>query len=295
MNTCKKAIALILVALMLVGVAPFAALTASGLTYSKSEFLIANLSDWNDVASSSENFVGKTVKLTQNIDAGGATLPTLFDSFGGTFDGQGYTIHNFKTTKAVLAEKTLSGAVIQNLTVDGTVTNDDEGVLATGLLVDQHMDTAAGTLTVSDVTVNGSVQSRAQQVGALFGVLTLRDGQTATLKNIKVGARVTNNRVDLTHACISAGGVAGIFEPLGCPELTVKGVQMTGEVIGGTSTAGGIFGSVFSSDYLEDLYAGGSITISNCAISGKVKSSVTNTVQGVGGIIGSFGAVRRDC
>ncbi len=294
MKAWKKVLSLTIVSVMLLGMIPAGVFTVSGLNYSKSEFSIANLSDWNDVASSSENFAGKTVKLTQDFDAGGAELTTLFENFAGTFDGQGYAIKNFTATNALLAERTLSGAVIKNLTVDGTVTNNDEGTLATGMLVAQHDDTAAGTLTVSDVTVRGSVTSDAQQVGGVFGVITLRDGQTATLKNIDVGATVTNDRVDLTHACISVGGVAGIFEPIGRPELIIKGVKMSGQIMGGTTTAGGIFGSVFSSDHLEDLYAGGSITISNCEISGRVTSSVVNTIQGVGGIIGSFGGVRRD-
>ena len=99
---------------MLLGMIPGGVFTISGLDYSKSEFLISNLSDWNNIASSSENFEGKTVKLTQDIDAGGAELPTLFENFAGTFDGQGYTIKNFTATNAIIARKTLSGVVINS-------------------------------------------------------------------------------------------------------------------------------------------------------------------------------------
>ena len=294
MNLWKKVIASLIVAVMLVAMIPAGIFSVSGLNYAKSEFWIANLSDWNDVASSSENFAGKTVHLMNDFDAEGAELTTLFEAFAGTFDGHGYTIKNFKATNALLAEKTLSGAVIKNLTVNGSVTNNDESVLAVGLLIAEHDDTAVGTLTVSDVTVEGSVVGRAQQVGGLFGALTLRNGQTATLRNINVSATVSNQRVDLTHACISAGGVVGIFEPVGRPELTIQNVKMSGEIVGNVSTAGGILGSVFSKDYMEDLYAGGTITISNCEVSGSVSSSVSNTVQGVGGVVGSFGGFKRD-
>ncbi len=295
MKHWKQLLALGMVLLMFAAMLPAGVFTASGLNNSKSEFLIANLNDWNDVASSSENFAGKTVKLTQDLDAGGAELTTLFESFAGTFDGQGYTIKNFTATNALLAERTLSGAVIKNLTVQGSVKNDSEDVLAVGFLVAEHDDTAAGTLTISDVTVlQGLVSSASQHVGGIVGALTLRDGQSATLSNINVDAQVINKRKDLTHACISAGGVVGIFEPLGHPELIIKNVNVTREVWSYTSSVGGILGSVFSKDYMEDLYAGGTITISNCMVKGKIFSEVKNTVQGVGGIVGTFGGFKRD-
>ncbi len=294
MKNWKKALSLILSALMLVAMFPASILTANALDYSKTNFAISNLSDWYAIAESEENFVGKKVKLLRDIDAGGAELPTLFGEFGGTFDGLGHTIRNFKATGALIAEKTLSGSVIKNLTVNGTVTNLDEGTLATGLLVVQHSDTNQGSLTVSDVTVEGSVTGASQQVGGVFGVLTLRDGQTATLQNINIGATVLNNRTDLTHACISAGGVVGIFEPIGRTELTVRNANVSGTVRGSRTAAGGILGSIFSSDHLEDLYAGGTITISNCEVSGKIFSGITHTVIGVGGIIGSFGGFKHD-
>lgn len=292
MKRWKKILSLLTVFVMLFVMIPTWSFTASGLNYSQSEFLISNLNDWNDVASSSENFFGKTVCLANDIDASGAELTTLFENFAGTFDGRGHTIKNFTATGAVLAKKTLSGAVIKNLTVSGTVTSADEAILAIGMLVDQHDDTATGTLTVSDVTVKGSVTCASQQVGGVFGVLTLRDGQSATLRNITVDAQVVNNRKDLTHACISAGGVIGCFEPIGRPELLIKNVQMTGEIVGKMSVVGGIVGSVFSSDYMEDLYAGGTITISNCKISGRIRSESELYVQGTGGIVGAFGGFR---
>lgn len=294
MKFWKRFLAFGIVFLMLVAMIPAGIFQTSALNYSKSEFWISNLRDWNDVASSLGNFKGKTVHLANDFDAKGAELTTLFENFAGTFDGHGFRIKNFKATGALLAERTLSGAVIKNLTVDGTVTNNDEGTLSSGLLVARHYDTAVGSLTVTNVTVAGSVIGASQHVGGVFGVLTLRDGQMATLSNIDVRAKVKNQRGDLTHACISAGGVVGIFEPIGRPELTICGVRMSGEVVGALTTAGGILGSVFTSDYMEDHYTGGQIAISNCEISGSVSSSVANTIQGVGGIVGSFGGFKRD-
>ncbi len=294
MRLWKKALSLTLSALMLVAMFPASILTANALNYEGSEFLIGNLTDWNEIAESEENFVGKTVKLTQNLDAGGEALPTLFGEFGGTFDGQGYSISNFSNDTALIAETTLSGAVIKNLTVNGTVENTDQTVLATALLVAHHDSTEEGSLTISDVTVEGSVTGASQHVGAVLGVLTLRQGQSATLQNIKIGATVTNNRTDLTHACISAGGVVGIYEPLGGPVLTVKNVKMSGSVSGEKTSAGGILGSVFTADREIDLCTGGEITVSECEITGTVSSAVENTVQGVGGIVGTFGGFKRD-
>ena len=246
MKHWKRILSLFCACLMLAAMLPTGMLQASALNYAKSEFWISNLSDWNDIASSSENFRGKTVHLMNDFDAEGAELTTLFESFAGTFDGQGYTIKNFTAKNAILAEKTLSGAVIKNLKVQGSVLNDDEGVLAVGRLVAEHDDTAPGTLTITNVTVlQSAVVGASQHVGGIVGALTLRDGQSATLSNIIIDGQVVNKRQDLTHACISAGGVVGIFEPIGHPELNIKNVTMTSEVWSRTSTVGGILGAVF--------------------------------------------------
>lgn len=64
-------------------------------------FEIDSLEDWNAIAAATDkDFAGKTVKLTADIDAKNANLPTLFTSFAGTFDGNDKTIKNAKASQA---------------------------------------------------------------------------------------------------------------------------------------------------------------------------------------------------
>lgn len=290
----KRAVALLLVSVMLAAMIPAGIFTASALNYDKSEFSIANLSDWNAVAACTENFAGKTVKLTANFDAGGQTLPPLFTTFAGTFDGQGFTISNFQVSHALIAQQTTAGAVIKNLNVNGML-NGTENV-ASGMLVQSHDGT--GSLTVSNITVNGSVTAWGMQTGGLYGLVTLNDGASASFENIQVNASVNDTRDSESgtpsHGCVSAGGVVGTYEPKGKATLSLKNVNVTGNVTAKTKAVGGVLGSVFTADSDEDLYAGGEITIANVNVTGNLSSAVTNSGTGVGGILGSFGGFKRD-
>ncbi len=291
----KRIVALLLTVVMILTVIPAGFFSASALNYSKSEFSIANMSDWNAVASCRENFAGKTVKLTADFDAGGATLPTLFATFAGTFDGQGHTIRNFKATDSLIAEQTSAGAVIKNVTIDGTLTGEDNNSFV-GMLATAHDGT--GSLTVSNVSVSGTVTGWGEYTAGLIAVLTLNDGMTASFENINVSATVNDTRSlqtgAPTHGCVSAAGVIGTVEPKGKATLTVKNVNVTGDVTAGSKAVGGVIGSVFSIDSEVDLYAGGTITISNANVTGTLSSGVTNSGNGVGGILGSFGGFKRD-
>ena len=295
----RKVVSFGLVVLMLVAMIPFGMFSTSGLDYTKSEFSIASVDDWNAIATyANENnatFAGKTIKLTANINAGGATLPTLFNVFQGTFDGQGYTIRNFKVNDvALIARSTYGGAVIKNVNLNGALTYSQDAT-GVGMLVAVHNYVHASDLTISNVNIGGSVTAVALHTGGVIGALTLRDGQSASLTNVTVSATVTSNRSSTSFACVSTGGVIGILEPLGSSlDLTVRNVNVTGKLTTKATTLGGVIGSVFSRDSYEDLYAGGTITVANANVSGTLSSSTGNTVTGTGGIVGSFGGFKRD-
>jgi len=292
----KRGLALLLTVLMLVAMIPAGVFTAQAGTLSldnyatQTEFVINDTADWATVAASSHSFFGKTVKLGANINAGGATLATLFDGFKGTFDGQGYTVSNFKATTALIATTTSAGAVIQNLNVNGTVSNSQD-TTQTGILIGSHDGT--GSLTVRNCNVAGSASSVGMHFGGVIGILTLNDGQSALIENINVSATLTDTRSSTSNACVSAGGVVGIFEPFGRPTLVIKNVNMTGSITASRKSVGGVLGSVFTSDKDEDLYAGGMITISNASMTGSLRAATTNTVTGIGGIVGTFGGFKR--
>ncbi|MBQ2999882.1 MAG: hypothetical protein IJD64_05410 [Clostridia bacterium] len=292
----KKTLGLLLCLVMLMTMIPASFFTASGLTYSNSVFSIASVSDWNDIATYAKNnpeatFAGKTIRLTKNVDLGGSVATLFPNTFAGTFDGQGFTLSNFKATTALIANTTTGGAVIQNLNVNGNVSNPQD-TMQTGMLIGKHDGT--GSLTVKNCTVAGSASSVGMHFGGVIGILTLNDGQSAVLENINVSATMTDTREKTSQACVSSGGVVGIFEPFGRPTLEIRNVNMTGSITANAKSVGGIVGSVFTSDSYEDLYAGGTITISNCSMTGSLSAATTNTLTGLGGIVGTFGGFKRD-
>jgi len=301
----KKALALLLILVMLVAMIPFGMISVSGLDYTKSEFSIASVDDWNDIAAyaaanPSARFTGKTIKLAKDVDFGGATIPTLFaNNFEGTFDGQGYTLSNFNTEYgAVIANVTNAGSVIKNVKINGTVaynTYHTDGTngwqVFAGMLVNR-MD--AGTIT--DVSVAGSLTSNAYNVGAVAGLVALGDGVSVTIQNVNVSATVHNTRSKLSTAWHNAGGVVGGVESFTqTASLLIKNVNMSGTVTRDSGPAGGIIGAIFDRDGTSmPLYMGGTITVENCHVTGTVASATAGAGQGVGGIVGAFGAFKRE-
>lgn len=320
----RKLLSLGLVTIMLVTMLPMGIFTASALDYTQSEFTIASASDWNDLASATQNFAGKTVKLTRDFNANGATLESLFDTFSGTFDGQGYTISNFTATDALIAKQTTAGAVIKNLNVQGTVSGSaDTGV---GMLVGSHDGT--GSLTISDVTVNGTVNSTGTHAGGVIGVLTLKEKNVATLANVTANVTVNNTKSVATNQMSGTGGVIGIYEPIGKPTLTVSGINLTGSV-SSKASVGGVIGAVFTTKavgsttpydnddswgngisdpnnsyagndktyYLgitaDELYTGGTITVANVQSTLALSTNVVTEMVGAGGVVGTFGGFKR--
>lgn len=292
----KKTLGLLLCVVMLAAMIPAGVFTANGLTYSNSVFSIASVSDWNDIATYAKDnpeatFAGKTIRLTKNVDLGGSVATLFPNTFAGTFDGQGFTLSNFKATTALIATTTTGGAVIQNLNVNGNVSNPQD-IMQTGMLIGKHDGT--GSLTVKNCTVAGSASTVGMHFGGVIGILTLNDGQSALIENINVRATLTDSRERTSNGCVSAGGVVGVFEPIGRPSLVVRNVNMTGSITANAKSVGGILGSVFTSDSTEDLYAGGTITISNCSMTGSLSAATANTLTGLGGIVGTFGGFKRD-
>lgn len=300
----KKVLAFAIVLVMLTAMVPFGIFSASGLDYSKSEFVISNADDWNDIAAysaanASARFTGKTIKLAQNVDFGGATIPTLFaNNFEGTFDGQGYTLSNFNVANgSVIANVTNAGSVIKNVKIDGTVeynTFHTDGTngwqIFAGMLINR-MDEG----TVDNVSLAGSMTSNAYNVGAVVGVITLADGKEASITNVNVSASVHNTRTRISCGWHAAGGVAGNIETFGRnSKVLIKNVNVSGAITRDDGPAGGIVGSIYDKDGNAALYTAGQITIENCNVTGTISSNTGRAGNGVGGIIGAFGAFKKE-
>ncbi len=206
----------------------------------------------NATSSYKDSFATQTVKLIEDIDLGGAEWTPIgdyrFDAnrFGGTFDGQGHTISNFKITKKTAkddANKSSYGffgnlrGTVKNLTIDNATVNVP--VKFAAVLVGRMN---SGTIDNCHVT-NSSVTASDWTVGGL--VAQLNDG---TIKNSSVeGTTVTG------YAAV--GAIAGVA--LNSGERTIENCSVKDCSIVQNGHFGGhydlMFGSVLGAAYSGEL------------------------------------------
>ena len=180
------------------------------------------------------------------------------DSYAGTFNGNGKTISNVKNSLFGVVTGT-----VKNVKLEAAINNtesDSVGAVA-GIL-------AGGT--VSDVTVNGSVQGE-EAVGGIVGRV-LAEGTVSNCTN--------NATVESTSGSDAAGGIVGkAYYTVADKEMNITGCKNTGTVKG-KYAAGGIVG--FSA-----------ANVKNCENNGTIEMSGSGA-SAVGGIIGeqtNYGAI----
>ena len=180
------------------------------------------------------------------------------DSYAGTFNGNGKTIFNVKNSLFGVVTGT-----VKNVELEAAINNtesDSVGAVA-GIL-------AGGT--VSDVTVNGSVQGE-EAVGGIIGRV-LAEGTVSNCTN--------NATVESTSGSDAAGGIVGkAYYTVAGKEMNITGCKNTGTVKG-KYAAGGIVG--FSA-----------ANVKNCENNGTIEMSGSGA-SAVGGIIGeqtNYGAI----
>ena len=151
------------------------------------------------VSAAANIFDGKTVYLTNDIDLGGAEWRPIGDyafsrtSFNGTFDGQGYTVSNFKVTEPVRWTDKVSEAsygffgnvkgTIKNLTIKNATINPEGGRYSAALVGRLHNGGSVENCHV----VNSSATINHWQVGGLVG-----QNNNGNIKNCSVvGSTIT--------------------------------------------------------------------------------------------------------
>lgn len=275
-------------------------------SYSKNSsvapLIIANMTDWNNFANTVRGTQGTwtgAVKLTANIGTASnpVTLPAGYCSttdinkfrFGGTFDGNGYTItvnltnSNQGTTNEISLFPQAAGATFMNLTVAGSVgvvTTDSNGnptadASAAGSDIGAFVGIARGNLTFLNCKNQAFVSGgMGHNTGGLVGT-------------------AGNNNVTFID-CVNEGSVisAGNFSSNGTVQFGVGGI------IGstGTSTTGSVIleSCRNSGPIASDANVGGIIglsastcTIRNCGNTGNVTgASAYESDTCVGGIAG---------
>ncbi|MCH8495864.1 MAG: T9SS type A sorting domain-containing protein [Balneolales bacterium] len=252
---------------------------------------------WNDL-NNVRNNLSASYMLMNDLDSetagfsayqgaeGFMPIGSSADPFTGTFNGNGYKIHNLKINRATpnvgLFSFTLE-ATIQNLglvDVDITAQSTDSGVLigrAHATIVDKSY--ATGTFTQTSVESNSS-----------FGGLVGR---------FHGGMMVSSwSEVNLTVVGLYAGGLIGSVSGFGGTPALIDRCYATGNVSASTRMIGGLIGQFGGSSTINNSYASGN-AVGDTQVGGLIGykwrgATVTNSyargvVNGtgqVGGLIG---------
>lgn len=235
---------------------------------------------------SGTSYSGVYFKLTADIDLGGSTsawtpIGTQGKPFSGTFDGNGHTITGLyinnttdESARAALFGY-ISGATVQDLSVQGSVTATGQYSRAAGIVAETAYNS---TNSISRCSFSGSV-SGISNMGGIVGKI---DSGSTTVTGCSNSATVTGNNATGTVGS-NVGGIVGSNG-----NGTVENCVNTGAV-SGFSKVGGIAGKNY----------GG--TVENCVNTGAVgnteQSSANNSTGKVGGIVGnnSTEATVKDC
>lgn len=197
---------------------------------------------------------------TQDIDAsgtaswnGGSGFEPVGDTsngFGGTFDGNGYTVSGLTIDRA----STDFVGVFREVDPGGTVTNVrlDGGTVAGGERVGALVGSNNGT--VSQSVATGDVTASTSDVGGLVGV----NGGTV---------EASSATGDVTSASGNVGGLVGENDG------TVANSYATGDATGDSYHSGGLVGVNFGT--IADTYATGDVAIDSLYAGGLVGSTYT--------------------
>ncbi len=210
--------------------------------------------------------------LQNNISLASVTaapVGTTQNPYGGTFDGQGYTV----TIKIADAQSNnglfgvANGAKIKNFTVDGSIAiNTSSKAEHVGAVV----GAAKGNAVISDIlsTVKITGSATANHVGGIAGSSQVFDGTLLIERCIFTGS------VNLPNTGDCVGGILGYANKY----VTIKNCGATGAVYGpADSHIGGILG------YVNSGYFGG---VESCWYSGKTNGgAIIGRIKQKGGDI----------
>ena len=209
---------------------------------------IASKENWKafcDIVNSGQNKID--AKLMRNVDLGSEINMVGNDSkeYGGTFDGQGYTLKlnwDSGSNGYIAPFSVVEGATIKNLRTEGQITSNEK--FLSGLLM-----SAYGTITltncVSNVNITSSIVTSACNAAGL--ICTVRPGANVTIDDCVVKGNIT--------ATTDKGknGMAGF----------VRGQEGTC-TLNNCLYLGSGNGDTFSRTFVGDAYYGATTTLNNC-------------------------------
>lgn len=211
---------------------------------------IKNALDWNNFATNyTENSVD-LVEIANDIDFG-STVPATVNSFGGTLNGQGYTLSGIASTAPLFTSPT--GATISNLTLDGAFTftlsgGSDDVTYAAPLAGYTKQCNISNVTNKASVSVTGTAAAKLH-VGGIVG-----QNHDGTLNSCVNEGAITVSDTFSSTSDVFIGGMYGfqsgsksiVNNALNKGDITCKG-NATNFYIGG------IFGSISNGHLSETI------------------------------------------
>lgn len=224
------------------------------------------------VSSSANIFDNKTVYLANDIDLDGAEWRPIGDyafsrtSFNGVFDGQGYTVSNFKVTEPVRWTEKVTEAsygffgnvkgTIKNLTIKNATVNPEGGRYSAALVGRLHNGGCIENCHVE----NSSVTILHWQVGGLVG-----QNNNGNISNCSVvGSTITGKA--------AVGAIVGMDMAKG--EHTIKGCRVANTALVQNES----FGASYDASY---GLAVGLVNVSDIVLNINNVVAENNTIKGV--------------
>lgn len=242
------------------------------------------------ISANSAAYADATIKLTANIDLSGK-LWVPIPTFGGTFDGQGFTISNM--TVFIDSERgkrhalfaVVTGGEIKNLTIENAIVNTFEYKESAALI--GHYSHGAN-LSISDVTIVNANIKGLSCVGGLIG-RTASGSKSLAITNCYVQGRFsTSNPVLSTFGDGEGdkiGGLVGQHQGTAKATFTENTVNIIAE---GTRDIGGLVGFSSTADYNNNIVLAGTELKAN--VVGGVRYTVgTRNVGALAGTVSFAG------
>ena len=209
---------------------------------------IASKENWKafcDIVNSGQNKID--AKLMRNVDLGSEINMVGNDSkeYGGTFDGQGYTLKlnwDSGSNGYIAPFSVVEGATIKNLRTEGQITSNEK--FLSGLLM-----SAYGTITLTNCVSNVNITS---------SILISACDAAGMIYFVKLGANVT------IDDCVVKGNITATTD-IGKDKMAgFVGSQEGTCTLNNCLYLGSGNGDTFSRTFVDDAYYGATTTLNNC-------------------------------
>lgn len=218
-------------------------------TFNKKDYYeIASKENWKefcDIVNGGQNAVD--AKLMRNVDLGSEINMVGNDSkeYGGTFDGQGYTLKlnwDSGSNGYIAPFSVVEGATIKNLRTEGQITSNEK--FLSGLLM-----SAYGTTTLTNCVSNVNITS---------SILISACDAAGMIYFVKPGANVT------IDDCVVKGNITATTD-IGKDKMAgFVGSQEGTCTLNNCLYLGSGNGDTFSRTFVGDAYYGATTTLNNC-------------------------------